>query len=87
MVEADGGLVHGLVAAPATPPILSALIRAHAAFILKKSREREPWTLEALCVEADGVDRRARFAQRYKEWLTSTATAVDWKHDANRDLT
>ena len=73
------------VAAPATPPILSALIRAHAVFVLKKKREREPWTVEALCEEADAVDCRCD-KQRYKEWLTTAAFAVDWKHDANRDL-
>ena len=74
------------VAAPATPPILAELIRVHAAFVRRKKREREPWTVEALSREADAVDRRATFKRRYNEWLVQTALAVDWNADPVKDL-
>ena len=71
--------------APATPPLLTALIVAHKTFLGKKRKEREQEYINYLCEEADAVDRRVR-QRRYLNWLVATALHVDWNADPCTDL-
>ena len=71
------------VAAPATPPLLSALVRAHRTFVERKQAEKrklEQQRVDWLLTTADEVDRRRARKLRQEEhlaWLLRTAEEVD----------
>ena len=68
------------VPAPAIPPVLSALILAHAAFVARKRKEYSDWLiLESIAVDRRRIKRLRR--ARLLIWLEQVAAEIDAKDD------
>ena len=79
-------------ASPATPPVLSELIRVHRAFVERKQAEKrkadqlEQSRIEWILRVADRIDKRQRREADHREWILRVAEAVDWNADPVEDL-
>ena len=80
------------VASPATPPVLSELVRVHQAFVERKQAEKrkadqlEQDRIEWILRVADQIDRRQRREADHRDWILRVAEAVDWNADPVKDL-